>query len=96
MKAKEPTPDIYKVIYKLARWKTKSERYFTAFDQQQAFDDFYYAFCNGHVNSKSVSIHDIQRYDRFANKWYSVINDVSELPSEGCKVNRKRHIILEL
>ena len=38
MKSKEPTPEIYKITYKLSRWKTKSERYFTAFNTQLNVD----------------------------------------------------------
>ena len=93
MKAKEPTPDIYKVIYKLARWKTRSERYYTAFNTQQAFDDFHYAFIAGHVNSSNVSIHKIYRYDRFADRWYDLTKEVETLP-DNCCWNKKNHIIL--
>ena len=93
MKSKEPTPNIYKIIYKLSRWKTKSERYFTAFDTQQAFDDFCYAFDSGHVNSNRVTVYDVVKYDRFADRWYSTANHIETLP-DYCKQNRKQHLIL--
>lgn len=67
---REKTPEIYKVIYRLKRWKTKSERYFTGFSVTEAFNDFHYAFVSGHVNSDRVTIHKIERYDRFADRWY--------------------------
>ena len=93
MKSKEPTPDIYKIVYKLSRWKTKSERYFTAFDAQQAFDDFCYAFDVGHVNSNRVTVYDIVRYDRFADRWYSVSNEVTKIPPNS-KRTKKGHFII--
>ena len=77
MKSKETFPDIYKIIYKLSRWKTRSERYFTVFDAQEAFDDFQYAFVSGLVNSNKVHVLDICKYDRFADKWFSEIHDVT-------------------
>lgn len=93
MKHKEPTPEIYKVVYKLSRWKTKSERYFTAFSTQQAFDDFLYAFDAGHVNSNRVTVFDVIRYDRFADRWYGVIDDIESFP-DNVKRTRKNHLIL--
>ena len=93
MKHKEPTPDIYKIIYKLSRWKTKSERYFTAFDAQQAFDDFHYAFEIFHVNSNKVHVLDILRYDRFADRWYSCIMNVTNLPPDTIRT-KKNHFTM--
>ena len=81
MKSREPTPEIFKLVYKLSRWKTKSERYFTAFDIQEAFNDFCYAFVNGHVNSNNVTIYNICRYDRFADRWYDETEQVKALPT---------------
>ena len=69
-KTKEPYPDIYKIVYRLKRWKTKSERYFTVFSAQEAFDVFYYAFMSGHVNSDRVTVYKIYKYDRYADRWY--------------------------
>jgi hypothetical protein len=76
LKEKQLSPDIYKIIYRLSRWKTKSERFFSAFSATEAFKDFYYAFVSGHVDSKSVKIYRIEYYDRFANKWFNKIGQV--------------------
>ena len=93
MKSKEPTPDIYKIVYKLSRWKTKSERYFTAFDAQQAFDDFCHAFDNGHVNSDRVAVYDVVRYDRFADRWYGMLDTITKF-TENIKQTKKGHLII--
>ena len=93
MKSKEPTPDIYKIVYKLSRWKTKSERYFTAFDVQQAFEDFCYAFDNGHVNSTRVTVYGVVKYDRFADRWYSMLDEITKLPANS-KQTKKGHLTL--
>ena len=95
MKAKEPTPDIYKVIYKLSRWKTRSERYFTAFNSQEAFDDFCYAFVSGHVNSSNVNIYDVSRYDRFADRWYGEFDMIEDMPEYATKLKKKITLIKE-
>lgn len=76
MKEKQQSPDIYKITYRLSRWKTQSERFFSAFSATEAFEDFYYAFVSGHVNSDNVRITRIDFYDRFANKWFNKIGQV--------------------
>lgn len=88
MKQKEKFPDIYKIVYKLSRWKTRSERYFTVFDAQEAFDDFHYAFVSNHVNSNKVHVLDIYKYDRFADKWFSEIQTVTKLPVSVVRTSR--------
>ena len=94
MKAKEPTPDIYKIIYRLARWKTKSERYYPGFSAQEAFDDFYYSFMSGHVDSNCVSIYKVLRYDRFADKWYVETDQIDFKSQPNIKMNMmKRYVI---
>ena len=76
MKDVQPSPDVYKIIYRLSRWKTKSERYFTAFTATEAFRDFYHAFEHGHVNSKHVKVYQVDLYDRFAVRWIEKIHQV--------------------
>lgn len=93
MKSKEPTPEIFKIVYKLSRWKTKSERYFTVFNTQEAFDDFCYAFTSGHVNSNNVTIYNIYRYDRFADKWYSEFDSIKNIPEYATKSKKKINLI---
>lgn len=93
MKYKEPTPEIYKVIYKLTKWKTKGERYFTEFSAQGAFDDFCYAFVNGLVNSNSVTLFDVFKYDRYADKWYRETDTIQHLPDYCKKQGRKIKLI---
>jgi hypothetical protein len=89
---KEPAPEIYKVIYKLSRWKTKSERYFTAFSTQEALEDFNYVFTSGHVDSFRVVLFDIIKYNRFADKWYTMLDTIKSLP-EGVKRDKKGRLI---
>ncbi len=93
MKLKEPSPDIYKIVYRLARWKTKSERYFSVFTPQEAFDDFCYVFTMGLVNSSRVYIHDMYRYDRFADSWYSEFEKITELPEYAVRKKNKINLI---
>ena len=95
MKKREPTPDIYKVVYKLSRWKTRSERYFTAFNSQEAFDDFCYAFVSGHVNSSNVNIYGISRYDRFADRWYNEFKMIKDVPEYATIYKKKIALIKE-
>ena len=87
---KEPTPDIYKIIYKLSRWKTKSERYFTVFSAQEAIDDFYYIFQTGHVNSNCVTVYDVVKYDRFADRWYTMLDTIETVPENVTRDKKLR------
>lgn len=89
-RTKEPSPEIYKVIYKLSRWKTKSERYFTAFSAQEALDDFNYAFQSGHVDSMRVVLFDIIKYNRFADKWYTMLDTIKNIPEGVAKAKKGR------
>ena len=91
---KEPTPDIYKVVYKLSRWKTKSERYFTVFTTQEAVNDFYYIFQAGHINSDNVTVYDVVKYDRFADRWYSMLDTIVDIP-DGVTRDRKSRLIFK-
>lgn len=68
-KDKEPTPDVYRLRFKPGRWKTRAERFFSAFCAGEALDDFYYAFISGKVDAHCVTIYAIEMWDRFANKW---------------------------
>ena len=92
MKSKHLSPYVFKIVYKLRRWKTKSERFFSAFDATEAFKDFYYAFEHGHVNSNRVKIFRVEYYDRFADRWVDKINQVQIKPemtlakSTGCYI----------
>ena len=92
MKDREPTPDVYKVIYRPGRWKSKCERFYTAFDAQQALLCFHHTFEHGHVTSDLAKIYSINRYDRFANKWYDVTHTIEKLP-DGVEYDHKNHIV---
>ena len=92
MKHKEPTPDIYKVIYRPGRWKSKCERYYTAFTAQEAMEDFKHTFDHGHVTSDTAKIYIISRYDRFADRWYDVTFTIDSIP-EGVYQDKKGHMI---
>lgn len=94
MKDKVQSPDIYKIVYRLSRWKTKSERFFTAFSATEAFNDFYYAFCSGHVDSIRVKIHSIELYDRFADKWFNKSGQVVIDPSFSIVCEKSGYIYL--
>ena len=74
MKNKEPWPDVYRVIYRIGHWKTKSTRYFTEFSAAEAFESFYQAFIHNHIDGDPVTVYEIQRYDRFADNWEKEIH----------------------
>lgn len=69
MKTKEPTPEVYKVVYRIGHWKTKSTRFFTAFSAAEAFESFYQAFIHNHIDGNPITVYEIYRYDRYADKW---------------------------
>ena len=93
MKQKEETPDVYKIVYRPGRWKTKCTRYHSGFSAQQAFDCFYHNFMHGHVQSNIAKIFKIYRFDRFADLWYNETIFVVNLP-DGIQKDTKGHITL--
>jgi hypothetical protein len=92
---KEPTPDIYKIVYRLSRWKTKSSRYYTAFSCDEALDDFHYAFEQNMANSNRLTILSIMFYDRFADKWLDRTSDINTLPNFA-SINKKNQIVFNI
>jgi hypothetical protein len=88
------SPDIYRIIYRLSMWKTKSTRYFSAFSATEAFEDFYHAFRTGHVNSDNVKIHRVEYYHRFADKWFNKTGQVMLDKKLKMAGTQGRHIIL--
>ena len=73
-------PNVYRVTCRFGRWVTKSERYFSANDPEEALNDFYLAFAAGKPHANSVKVHKIDQYDRFANKWFDVIKQIENYP----------------
>lgn len=69
MKTREPTPEVYRVLYRIGHWKTKSTRFFTAFSAAEAFESFYQAFIHNHIDGDPITVYEIHRYDRFADRW---------------------------
>lgn len=65
------TCEVFKVVFRCAAWKTKSERYYTAVNASEAFEDLYHSFHRGRVATNKVTIYDIDQYDRYSNLWVS-------------------------
>lgn len=84
MKQREPSPDLYRVIFRAGRWKSKSERHFAAYSVDEALNDFYHVFLIGHIHAKFVTIIKIEKYDRFADKWFCAKKDIVNLPEVEC------------
>lgn len=76
LKQKEPAPDVYRVTYRLSKWRTKSERFFSAFNATEAFTDYHHAFAHGHVNGSRSVVLSVDLYDRFAGFWIDKTNEV--------------------
>ena len=68
---KHETPEVYRIVYRCTSWKTKSERYYTAFHSSEALADIYHTFHHGKINSRKITIYDIEEYDRYSNLWVS-------------------------
>lgn len=68
-KDKEPRPDIYKLVFKPGKWKTRAERFFTTFSAGEALDDLFYAFDHGKVDADCLTVTSIEVWNRFANRW---------------------------
>jgi hypothetical protein len=70
---KHPTPEVYRIIMRcgIPPWKTKSERYFTAFHSSEALEDIYHTFHTGKIHANQIIIYDIQEYDRYSHLWVS-------------------------
>jgi len=80
LKNKEPSPDLFKVIFRAGRWKMKSERHFVAFTVDQAVVDFYHTFNMGHIHAKRVKIFNVRKYNRYSGRWENVIDKITNLP----------------
>jgi len=76
LKQKEPAPDVYRVTYRLSKWRTKSERFFSAFTATEAFTDYHHAFSHGHVNGDRSVVLSVDLYDRFAGSWINKTGEV--------------------
>jgi hypothetical protein len=77
MKQREPSPDIYRVVYRAGRWKSKSTKYFTAFTTDETIQDFCYSVSTGRAHSDRFTILKVERYDRFADRWGNIIKELS-------------------
>lgn len=77
MKQKEPTPDIYRVVYRASRWKSKSTKYFTAFSTDEAIVDYCYSMSADRSHSNKFTVIRIEKYDRFADRWDNTTNEIS-------------------
>lgn len=88
MREKYTPPDVYKVVCRFGRWTMKSERFYTGESVQEIISDFYYAFAAHHCHARSVVLHDIQIYNKYAERWESVIDQIDDFPGvEGDGVN---------
>lgn len=78
----EPTkhkfPEVYRVIFRCAAWKTASERYYTEFHSSAAFADIYHSFHKGKIHAKKITILDVEEYDRYSNLWVSRLDKALE------------------
>lgn len=68
---KHKVPEVYRVVYRCTTWKTKSERYYSAYHSSEALADIYHTFHHGKINSRKITIYDIEEYDRYSNLWVS-------------------------
>lgn len=82
LKEEHRPPETYRIIFRAGRWKTKSKRFFPAWTAQQAFDDFYHTFITGHIHARSVKVFKVERYDRFADRWYDQMDQVVDIPAD--------------
>ena len=71
---------MYRIIFRAGRWKSKSERHFAAFSVDEAVNDFYHVFVSGHVHANYVKIFTVDKYDRFADEWTDVTNEITTIP----------------
>lgn len=90
MKTKEPSPDLFRVIYRPGRWKIKSERHFVAFTVDEALVDFYHVFLSGHVHAKYIKIFDVEQYNRFADRWEDVTDQITRVPKSDKNITWKK------
>ena len=67
--------EVFRVIYRCAAWKTKSERYYTAVTASEALEDLYHSFHKGAIHAGKIKIFDIEQYDRYSNLWVSRMSD---------------------
>lgn len=75
--------EIYRITFKGNRSLLLSERFFQAQTSSEALKDFYFIFFRGRIHSKSVTITNLQVYNRFSNKWIDRMNEaVTNLPKE--------------
>ena len=78
--------EVYRVVFRCAAWKTKSERYYTASSAAEAFEDLYHSFHRGRVAAMKITVYDVEHYDRYSNLWVSRYHDVlQELDPEIIK-----------
>ena len=94
MKESYKQPDVYRIIFRIGRWKTKSTRYYTANDAQEAFNDLLYAFEHDRIKGRSLKVFSVDKYDRYADKWHNEIDLVTELSDVVTRKRNNLHIKL--
>lgn len=76
-------PSVYRIIFRCAAWKTKSERYYTENHSSDALADIYHAFHRGRMHAHKITILDIQEYDSYSNLWVSrMVEALQQLPDD--------------
>lgn len=91
-KQKYVEPNVYRVTCRFGRWVTKSERYFSADTPDEALDDFYQTFVSGKPHANNVTIHQIEQYDRFANRWNDMTKQINSYP----QVLDEHHVCMKI
>lgn len=97
---KHQYPEVYRIIMKCGKppWKTKSERYFTAFHSAEALEDVYHTFHKGKIHATQITIYDVEEYDRYSNLWVSridhAIKNIENIDRETLDIKDGNRIIL--
>lgn len=69
---------VYRIKCRFGRWVTRSNRYFHAIDATHALLDFQHVYRAKKAPTHSVTVHKIERYDRFADRWNDETDSVDQ------------------
>ncbi|MBD36270.1 MAG: hypothetical protein CL512_05825 [Actinobacteria bacterium] len=62
-------PVSYRITYVSDNWSEKSRRYYNVYHSSEALRDLCYSFIRGKIHARSITIHSIEEWDRFAYEW---------------------------
>jgi len=77
-KKRHPRPMSYRIVYTAGIAVEKSKQYYNVYHSSEALQDINHTLQRGKIHANKITIHKIEEWDRFTEKWISRIDKAIE------------------